>query len=398
MPNNNPSTKVAMNLKTASKEIQSHIKAFNDRFLYRKEEIIILIISIIIQKNACFIGLHGEAKSALIEQFAKSIAKSFFGCQFNRFSTPDEILGHFSFKEMKHNDQYVRKYQGKLPDAKIAYLDEFANASGPMLQSLQKALNEKRIDLGNGTDLKIPLELAIGSTNYHCSKNPQLSAFWDRFFLRIETQSTTSQMDIDSYKKFMRLKRYGKLGKVDRKLDVKVIDFLRSQLDSVSVSDDIDTKIHKIIKLCMQNKINISSRRLVWIDDAIKAMALIDGRNFVCEDDFSILQHALWEHIEQYDTVASILKKVTHNPMKELKNHRSDLEKMKLDYLQIDEEFLSTRGSDKRSDLLKKQDMIEKGIESKIEDILKKNWPNNPEVQDLIEDIKNYSNPSKFIG
>ena len=38
-------------------------------------------------------------------------------------------------------------------------------------------------------------------------------------------------------------------------------------------------------------------------------------------------------------------------------------------------------------------------MESKIKDILQKNWPyDNPEVQQLIEDIKNYSNPSKFIG
>ena len=97
--------------------------------------------------------------------------------------------------------------------------------------------------------------------------------------------------------------------------------------------------------------------------------------------------------------ISSFLKKVCHSPIKELKNHKSDLEKMKLDYLQIDNEFLTTRNSDKRSKLLEEQKLIEDGMESKIKDILQKNWPyDNPEVQQLIEDIKNYSNPSKFIG
>ena len=399
MPNNNPNTKVTMNLHKASKEIQSYIQAFNDSFLYREQEIIILAVSLIIGKNACFIGSHGEAKSALIEQFAKGIDKKFFGCQFNRFSTPDEILGHFSLAEMKNNDQYVRKYQGKLPDAQIAYLDECFNASGAMLQSLQKALNEKRIDLGNGTELSIPMELSIASTNFHCSKNPQLAAFWDRFFLRIETQNTTSQMTIKSYKKFMRLKRSGKLGKVDQKLDNQVIEFFRSQLEWVSITDSMDRKVFEIIDLCIKNNIEISARRLVWIDNALRAMALINGRNFVNEEDLSILQHCLWIHIEQYDIISSFLKKVCHSPIKELKIVVSDLEKMKLDYLQIDNEFITTRNSDKRSKLLEEQKMIEDGMEAKIKDILQKNWPyNNPEVQQLIDDIKNYSNPSKFIG
>lgn len=399
MPNNNPNTKVAMNLQKASNQIQSYIQAFNDSFLYREQEIIILAVSLIIGKNACFIGSHGEAKSALIEQFAKGIDKKFFGCQFNRFSTPDEILGHFSLSEMKNNDQYIRKYQGKLPDAQIAYLDECFNASGPMLQCLQKALNEKRIDLGNGQDLPIPLELAIASTNYHCSKNPQLAAFWDRFFLRIETQNTTSQMTMKSYKKFMRLKRSGKLGKVDQKLDNQVIEFFRSQLDSVKISDSMNNKLFEIIDLCNKNNISISARRLVWIDNALRAMALIDGRDFVNEKDMSILQHCLWIHIEQYDMISSFLKKVCYSPIKELKNHKSDLEKMTLEYLQIDNQFLITRNSDKRSELLETQKMIEDGMEAKIKDILQKNWPyDNPEVLQLIEDIKNYSNPSKFIG
>ena len=397
MPNNNPNTKVAMNLQKASNQIQSYIQAFNDSFLYREQEIIILAVSLIIGKNACFIGSHGEAKSALIEQFAKGIDKKFFGCQFNRFSTPDEILGHFSLSEMKNNDQYIRKYQGKLPDAQIAYLDECFNATGPMLQSLQKALNEKRIDLGNGTELSIPMELSIASTNFHCSKNPQLAAFWDRFFLRIETQNTTSQMTIKSYKKFMRLKRSGKLGKVDRKLDNQVIEFFRSQLDSVKICNSMDNKLFEIIDLCNKNNISISARRLVWIDDALRAMALIGGRDFVNEDDLSILQHCLWIHIEQYDMIASFIKKVSNNPIKELKKHLYTLMQMKLKLIDTDNAISTTKDRTKRLSLMNDMTNFEDAMIAMVKEVSSKEWPDDPETSEILNKIQQYSNPTKFL-
>ena len=393
MPNNITNNK----LKLVSKECNEYMQSLNKAFLYREEEITILMVSLIIQKNACFIGSHGEAKSALIEAFSKGINKKFFGCQFNRFSTPDEILGHFSLKEMKEKDEYIRKYQGKLPDCSIAYLDECFNASGAMLQSLQKALNEKRIDLGNGTDLKIPLELAIGSTNFHCSKNPQLAAFWDRFFLRIETQNTVSQLNKNSLHDFLMLKRMGKLGVNNKKLSSDSIEYLRSILDTVIVPLSIDKKIYELISFCNQNKIEISARRLTWIDDAIKCMALINGRDCVNEDDLNILQHCLWIHIEQYPLITSFLKKVCNSPTKELRGHISTLKKMKIKYMQLDDKIASTKDRNTRLNLLDDMTNFEDGMIALVNEVLSKEWDQTPEIMEFLNEIEGYRNPTKFL-
>ena len=387
-----------MNLQTASNQIQSYIQAFNDSFMYRENEIMILVVSLIIGKNACFIGSHGEAKSQLIEQFAKGIDKKFFGCQFNRFSTPDEILGHFSLAEMKNNDQYVRKYQGKLPDAQIAYLDECFNASGAMLQSLQKALNEKRIDLGNGTELSIPMELSIASTNFHCSKNQQLAAFWDRFFLRIETRNTVSQFKKSEFRKFMKLKRSGQLGRVNVKLDNKVIDFFRSKLSSVTISRNIDSKLYELLEFCNKNKIDISARRLVWIDDAIKAMALIAGRDHVNDSDLSILQHCLWIHIEQYDMVETFLKNVCHSPLKEAKKHLADLESLKSIYINSDRMSVTEKDRQKRIEIINSMGDTENAMIAIVDLVNDKEWPKDcVELDDILHSINSFRNPTKFL-
>ena len=397
MPNNSPNQSETMNLKIASNQIKSYIKAFHDSFMYRENEIMILVVSLIIGKNACFIGSHGEAKSALIEQFAKGIDKKFFGCQFNRFSTPDEILGHFSLAEMKNNDQYVRKYQGKLPDAQIAYLDECFNASGAMLQSLQKALNEKRIDLGNGTELSIPMELSIASTNFHCSKNQQLAAFWDRFFLRIETKNTVSQFKKSEFRKFMELKRTGQLGRVNTKLDNKVIDFFRASLAKVTISKDIDSKLYELLEFCNKNNIDISARRLVWIDDAIKAMALISGRDYVNDSDLSILQHCLWVHIEQYDLIETFLKKVCHSPVKEINGHLFDLKCLKLDYINLDSRSISEKDRKLRIALINEMGNKENAMIAIVQTVFSKDWPDSPEINEIKSEIQKYNNPTKFL-
>ncbi len=397
MPNTN-TKKNTMNLIIASEQIRRYMSALQESFLFREEEIKILMVSMIIQKNACFIGSHGEAKSQLIEQFAKGIDKKFFGCQFNRFSTPDEILGHFSLAEMKNNDQYVRKHQGKLPDAEIAYLDECFNASGAMLQSLQKALNEKRIDLGNGTELSIPMELAIASTNFHCSKNPELAAFWDRFFLRIETKNTVSQMNLDTYKKFMKLKRSGKLGKITKTLSNTVIEYIRSQMDSVSIPDDIDNKIYTLLDLCNKNGIHLSARRLVWIEEAIKAMALLEGSRVVEQDDLKILQHCLWVHIEQYDMIESFITKVTKSPLTDAKKCLKSLKALKIKYLRLDSNMSTEKSREGRISLLKEMESIEVAMISIADAVNQKSWPDgNPELESVLDDILKYKNPTKFL-
>jgi len=413
MPNTNPNQtnqptgNSAMNLQNASIAIQGYIKAFNDAFMFRKEEIEILVLSLIIRKNACFVGSHGEAKSALIEQFAKGIDKKFFGCQFNRFSTPDEILGHFSLSEMKNNDQYVRKYQGKLPDTEIAYLDECFNASGAMLQSLQKALNEKRIDLGNGTELSIPMELAIASTNFHCSKNPQLSAFWDRFFFRIETKNTVKQFNKKNFKKFLKLKRSGKLGKVDQKLSNSIIEFFRGAMETATIPEHIDTKLYEIINTCTQNKIEISARRLVWIDDALKASALINGRATVNECDLDILKNCLWIHIDQYNQINSIVTKYSNTPMKDLKLALQDLEDMKINFIKYDkemkEEVNKPSPSGERMESSRQNRKKEKeAIEAKVKEIYTQHGRpesiiDDDDMKTLLKKVKVYEKLDKII-
>lgn len=322
MPNSNPQTKNTMNLKTASKLYTSFLKTLKKSFIKRNIEIDILSIGLIIQKNVAFIGSPGEAKSALVEAFASCLSLPTFSYQLNAHTTPDELLGHFSLKEMKDNDQFIRKTQGKLPDCKIAYLDEYGNASGATSKAIQLALNEKQVDLGNGSRIKIPLEMAIGSTNEDVSKVKDLAAFWDRWCLRRVTEPTLNCVNDRELDSFIAgaFKEVPTIGRVPQgtKIDFKVVEFFRANLFKVDLSPVLD-KFKKLIRFLKQQKKQISSRRMTWCLQAIAASSLIQGRMVAQSSDLKVLAEMLWIHPEDRELIVAKIKELSVSVLDDVK-------------------------------------------------------------------------------
>ena len=417
MPNNNPNQPKPnkdkkMDLTTASQHIKSFRTAFEYAFMKREQEILCLIICLIVKKNIAIIGNFGEGKSQLSEQFANNLTKSFYGIQFNRYTTPDEAIGHFSLAEMKNNDEYIRKTKGKLADNEIIYIDEGFNASGPMLQTLQKALNEKRVDLGNGTEKKIPLEMAIVSTNFHISKEKLLAALWDRFFLRIVSKNLFSKIKEDEFMEFISKSENGELGIVNCKLDNNVIDFIRSQIPNVNLSKEIHKKLFKLVDFCnsQKPKINISPRRMIWIVEALKAMALINGRLQVLDEDLAILKHALWVHAEEIPTIADKIdqmKKVS--VVKELKDIYDTIKKQHKEYLNLKTKIqnLNQQSNKTVSDmqqLRKLRNQLNSDSNKMIDEVMALQQEYSKQVKnacdeskDLLESIGRYANPDSSV-
>lgn len=54
------------------------------------------------------------------------------------------------------NDQYVRKIEGYLPQASVAFIDEIFKANSAILNTLLTILNERLFDNGN-IRMRVPL-------------------------------------------------------------------------------------------------------------------------------------------------------------------------------------------------------------------------------------------------
>jgi MoxR-like ATPase len=76
----------------------------------------------------------------------------------------------------------VRKTDGYLPTAEVAFVDEIFKANSAILNALLTLLNERLFDNGNQR-LPVPLLCLVGASN-ELPESEELDALYDRFLIR----------------------------------------------------------------------------------------------------------------------------------------------------------------------------------------------------------------------
>lgn len=289
--------------------LQNFINQLNDVFINRKAEIHILATALIAEENAVLVGLHGTSKSLLVDAFSKALNGRFFQYQLSKFTTPDELFGHFSLKEIKDNDEYIRKYQNKLPDANVAFMDECFKASSALQNSLLTILNERAIDLGNGTRQKTDLQMIVGASNEYPFDDSSLLALWDRWLFRRHVGRLKKSKDV------WRVMTDPNLGKCSASLSMDDINEIRKLRDQVSIEPikDLIMSIHAYTK---EKDIDVSGRRWRKIAKIIRSRAAMDGRSAATPKDLRILSEVLWNRPEQRDELTAFLSGLCSGDLK----------------------------------------------------------------------------------
>ncbi len=96
----------------------------NDFFVEREEIIKDALRALVIGQHMFLYGPPGTGKSLLVYNICKRIdGARYFQWLLNKTSDPAEILGPYSIKAMEQ-DKFLRKTNGKLPEAHIAFIDE----------------------------------------------------------------------------------------------------------------------------------------------------------------------------------------------------------------------------------------------------------------------------------
>ena len=86
----------------------------------------IALLGAIAGQNTFLYGPPGTAKSLISRRLAYAFeAPAYFECLMNRFTTPEEIFGPVSIKELKE-DRYIRQVEGYLPTADFAFYGSFS--------------------------------------------------------------------------------------------------------------------------------------------------------------------------------------------------------------------------------------------------------------------------------
>lgn len=317
------------NLKTRFRNLLTYLNTG----LFEKENAIRLsLLCAIAGESIFFLGPPGTAKSMISRRLQKAFKgeTKYFEYLMNEFSTPDEICGPVSLKSLEH-DSYIRKTEGFLPTANIAFLDEIWKSGPAILNTLLTLINEKKFHNGSKVE-KVPLKILLAASNELPAKDSGLEALYDRFIIRLMVNPVTNKNDFISLITSTTKENLSEDFETSNLISLDEIEKWQIHIDKVEVPEAVLEVIHSIrdsianynesLKIQKnkngkndvddfledeeetaieeeKNPIYVSDRRWKKIIHILRTSAFINDRNTVDLTDCSLIWNCLWSTQEE---------------------------------------------------------------------------------------------------
>ncbi len=304
-------------LQAEAEEIRKRINALRvslGRYFVNKQEIIdLMCVAAVAQEPLLLVGPPGTAKSDLVLKFKDALGLSegdYFEYMLTRFTEPSEIIGAIDVKELREG-KYIRRKEGKLPTAKLAFLDEIFKSNSAILNILLTIINEKKF-YQDGVPEPVPLKILFAATN-EIPEQGELSALKDRFVLKVLSRSVQDEFFTDLIDAGLRGEAQKGLGqKPWIEGHASLTDFLKAnryltyQFASTRAStdgdelndrkkffpDDVFREFQRVVKtLVREDKIFISDRKLVKLYKLFRVRAWLLSGGTVSRADLSLLAY-----------------------------------------------------------------------------------------------------------
>src|SRR4051794_34198880 len=148
-----------------------------------------MTICAVAQEPLLLVGPPGTAKSDLVIKFKDALGlveTDYFEYMLTRFTEPSEVLGPIDINLLREG-RYVRRERGKLPTARLIFLDEIFKSNSAILNSLLTIINEKKF-YQDGVPQPVRLKILFAATN-EIPEHTELGALKDRFCLKAACRS-----------------------------------------------------------------------------------------------------------------------------------------------------------------------------------------------------------------
>lgn len=279
--------------------------ALNARHFERYDEINIALVAILAQFHVVLIGPPGTAKSMLSEDLVQALkGTTHFKYLLTKFTTPEELYGPLDLSKLSEG-VYERIMSGKLPEADIAFVDEFFNANSAIQNSMLTIMNERQFD--NGTQrLDVPLKTLFAASN-SLPEGEELWALFDRFHFR---RIVDYVKEPTNFMQMLSAQSEWTPPSISR----DELDQAQAEVKAVVIAESSLETLHDIRADLNAEGIVASDRRYRQALSALRAAAWLDNRTEVDDTDYSILQHMFWSVPTEVKKVARVVLEHT-NPL-----------------------------------------------------------------------------------
>ena len=296
-------------------QISQLIQAISVGLHERDETVALALLAILSGQSVFLYGPPGTAKSLIARRLSLAFKESkYFEYLMNRFSTPEEVFGPVSIKELKE-DRYIRKTTGYLPEADIAFLDEIWKSSPAILNTLLTIINERKFRNGDKV-IDVPLKGIVAASNEIPAENQGLEALYDRFIVRLVVNPMTERRNFDALLNDIPTEPVVPVNE-SLTFDAQKWNEALTGLNNVVVSKETLNVIHAIrVKIDEYNKkeanksspIYISDRRWQKVARVLRMAAYLCDRREVKPIDALILKDCLWTKVDNREALSKMVR------------------------------------------------------------------------------------------
>ncbi|MBL8913862.1 MAG: AAA family ATPase [Archangium sp.] len=289
--------------------------ALGRHFVDKQPLIDLMLVAAVAQEPLLLVGPPGTAKSDLVIKFKDALGiegSDYFEYLLTRFTEPSEVLGPIDINELR-SGRYIRRERGKLPTARLVFLDEIFKASSAILNALLTVINERKF-YQDGVPVPVRLKILFAATN-EIPEHAELGALKDRYVLKAACRSVQETHFIELLDAGLESQTHkdlnqkpwveGHAGLEDLLKAHRYLTLLMSRKEpkdrELFFRDEVMREFRRVVRtLTREDEVFVSDRKLIKLYRLLRTRAWIMHGGAVEREDLQMLAY-LGETREEID-------------------------------------------------------------------------------------------------
>ncbi len=251
-----------------------------------------MFIALLSNNHVLLEGVPGLAKTMLASEFSRHLCMDFKRIQFTPDMLPTDITGTMVFNLEERHLQFRK---GPI-FANVLLADEINRTPAKVQSALLEGMEEKKVSVG-GDDHDLPSPFLVIATQNPIEQEgtfPLAEALMDRFLFRYILTYPSREEELNILKSITLLN-----DDVDNDVDATKILSLRKEVSKVHASEEIMSYIVDIIRRTREHElimVGASPRTAAKYLTAVRANAMLNGRDYVIPEDVRFISRELLNH------------------------------------------------------------------------------------------------------